>query len=147
MVWQIWLQSPNLIMYTNTTYNHMYYEQVHSISPFFAKLKSLPMCITSQFTKLIVCQIYRVYASLFVTTIQWLLGLVFPCVYSWSLNIEDDRQLYWRFVQPVINVLRQQGMIKGDQQLLLIMAHGSYMRCPQACMYVNNLYILHGCVL
>ena len=27
-VWQFWLQSPNL-MYTNTTYNHVYYEAMY----------------------------------------------------------------------------------------------------------------------
>ena len=29
-VWQFWLQSPNL-MYTNTTYNYMYYEAMYTV--------------------------------------------------------------------------------------------------------------------
>ena len=59
-VWQIWLRSPNL-MYANTTYNHMYYEQYTLNIALFAKLECLSMCIASQFTKLIVGQIYCIY--------------------------------------------------------------------------------------
>ena len=69
---QFWLRSLNL-MYANTTWNHVYYEaswsNVHSISPdsispYTFKLKYPPMCIMSQFTKLIVGQIYHVFSSM-----------------------------------------------------------------------------------
>ena len=61
LVWRFgeyWLQLPNL-MYANTTYNHvllllLYYEQC-TLS--IAKLKSPPMCVMSQFAKLIVHQV------------------------------------------------------------------------------------------
>ena len=50
-------------MYTNTTYNHMYYEQCTVNIALFAKPKYLPICITSQFTKLIVHQRYHLYSN------------------------------------------------------------------------------------
>ena len=56
MVWWFWLWLPNL-MYTNTTYNHVYYEvswsNVHSILP-VRQTKCLPISIMCQFTKFIV---------------------------------------------------------------------------------------------
>ena len=58
-VWQIWLPFPNL-MHANTIYKHVYYEKCTlNITP-FSKLKCPPMCITSQFAKLIVGQIYHI---------------------------------------------------------------------------------------
>ena len=58
VVGPFWLQTPNL-MYTNTTCNHVYCEQCALNITLFAKLKLKcpPMCVTSQFTKL-VRQIY-----------------------------------------------------------------------------------------
>ena len=60
-IWQIWLQSPNL-MYANTTYNHVNYEQCTLNIALFDKPKCSPMCMMSQFTKLIVRQIYGIYS-------------------------------------------------------------------------------------
>ena len=51
VVWQIWLRSPNLI-YANSTYSHVYYEKCTLNIVLFSKLKWPPMCITSQFAKL-----------------------------------------------------------------------------------------------
>ena len=50
-------------MYTNTTYHHVYYEQRTLKIILFVKLKCPPICIISQFFKLIVRQIYCVYGS------------------------------------------------------------------------------------
>ena len=47
----------------NTTHNHVYYEQCTLNITLFAKLNIPPMCITSQFAKLIVCQVNRVYGT------------------------------------------------------------------------------------
>ena len=71
-IWQIRLRSPNL-MYTNTPYNHMYYEQCTLNIILFAKLKSLQVCITSQFAKLIVHQIYCV--NSIVSSVEYILLL------------------------------------------------------------------------
>ena len=62
VLWQIWLQSPNL-MYANGTYNHMFCEHCTLNIVLFAKLKCPPMCITSQFAKLTVRQ-YTAYTVL-----------------------------------------------------------------------------------
>ena len=63
VVWWICLQSPNF-MYANITYNHVHYEQCTLNIALFAKLNCPPICITSQFAKLIVYQIYCVYGIL-----------------------------------------------------------------------------------
>ena len=48
-------------MYAKSTYNHVHYEQCTINITLLAKLKSPPMCIMSQFAKLIVRQIYHAY--------------------------------------------------------------------------------------
>ena len=71
-IWYIWqwfyqfgglanLASIAKLMYTNTTYNRVYYEQCTLNITLFTKLKCTPMHTMSQFTKLIVHQIYHVY--------------------------------------------------------------------------------------
>ena len=60
VVWQIWLRLPNL-MYANTTYNHMYYEQCTLNITLFANRKCPPLHIMCQLTELIVRQVYCVY--------------------------------------------------------------------------------------
>ena len=52
-------QSSNL-MYANTTYNHVYYEQCILNTTLFTKLKYPLMCVMSQFAKL-PCIQYIVY--------------------------------------------------------------------------------------
>ena len=44
VVGPFWLQTPSL-MYTNTSYNHVYCEQCALNIALFAKLKCLPMCV------------------------------------------------------------------------------------------------------
>ena len=66
-VWLVWLQPPNL-MFTKSTYNHMYYQQYTLNIILFSKLKSSPMCITSNFTKLIFVK-YTTYMVLLVTLV------------------------------------------------------------------------------
>ena len=53
VIWRIWFQSLNL-MYAKSTYNHVHYEQCTITIILLVTLKSPPMCIMSQFAKLIV---------------------------------------------------------------------------------------------
>ena len=60
LIWQFQPPSPNL-NYANSNCDHMYYKAICTQYCPVCQTRCLPICITFQFTKLHVCQIYYAY--------------------------------------------------------------------------------------